>query len=149
MIKDEQKISIEIPKDHISKIIDFLILEYIPFQLTYSTTELKVEKGKKKQYDTQESIPIHNSSEVATTKKYDLLINKYLDKSPSKFSDITKELNISKQTFKNRFKEQYGKSFYQVCIEKRMEYASELLKKGQTATYISKHLGYSHPIKIQ
>ena len=29
-----------------------------------------------------------------------------------------------------------------------MEYASELLKKGQTATYISKHLGYSHPIKF-
>ena len=28
MVKEEQKISIEIPKDHISKIMNFLILEY-------------------------------------------------------------------------------------------------------------------------
>ena len=46
MVKEEQKISIEIPKDHISKIMNFLILEYIPFQLSFSTTELKVEKEK-------------------------------------------------------------------------------------------------------
>jgi AraC-like DNA-binding protein len=67
---------------------------------------------------------------------------------PPNVNDIAAELGISGATFKNRFIAHYGKPFYQLYIDKKMERAAMLLKEGCKATNISKMMGYSHPIKF-
>ncbi len=62
--------------------------------------------------------------------------------------DIAEELGMKPTVFKAWFRKQYDKPFYQYYMEKKMAYASELLKKGIRATTISEQLGYSHPIKF-
>ena len=46
-----------------------------------------------------------------------------LDRS-SAASDVYKRQGMSTQSFKSKFQKQYGKSFYQIHLEKKMEHAA-------------------------
>ncbi len=50
--------------------------------------------------------------------------------------------------FKNGFKEEYGKPFYQLYMEKRMEHAKALLLEGLSAAKVAELVGYAQPIKF-
>jgi AraC-like DNA-binding protein len=52
---------------------------------------------------------------------------------------------MSESKFKKVFQEAFGQSPHQYILEKKLEYANELLKSGQyTLTQIAYKLGYNH-----
>ncbi|MFN8344282.1 MAG: helix-turn-helix transcriptional regulator [Spirosomataceae bacterium] len=61
---------------------------------------------------------------------------------------IAEKLNISHRIFVNAFKKHFGRSFYQVYLDRKMEYACELLTKGYKAFEVSQMIGYTAPIKF-
>lgn len=63
-------------------------------------------------------------------------------------SEIAAEINISVSTLQFLFKAHFGKTFYQVYLDRKMEYASKLLEKGIRSSNIAKIMGYSSPIRF-
>ena len=62
---------------------------------------------------------------------------------------IAAEIGIPLVKFKNEFKIAYGKPFYQLYMEKRMEYAAQLLQKGYRANKVSAMVGYGEKSAIK
>ncbi len=79
---------------------------------------------------------------------YQKYIEEDIRQIPPKEPEIAKEFKISLATLKSSFKEVYGKPFYQLYIEKKMEYAKALLLQGIKAVKVSELIGYSQPIKF-
>ncbi len=67
---------------------------------------------------------------------------------PPSETEIAKEFGFTLPGFQNVFKTMYGKTFYQIYIVKKMEYAAELLRSGCKASEVSDRIGYGHPIKF-
>ena len=79
---------------------------------------------------------------------YQKYIEEDIRQTPPKEPEIAKEFKISLAILKSSFKEVYGKPFYQLYIEKKMEYAKTLLSQGIKAVKVSELIGYSQPIKF-
>ncbi|HAK77678.1 MAG TPA: hypothetical protein DCM71_12385 [Runella sp.] len=62
---------------------------------------------------------------------------------PPTEQQIAIEYNIPLNLFKNNFKAIYGKPFYQLYMDKRMEHAAKLLRNGYKAVEVSRCIGYS------
>lgn len=75
------------------------------------------------------------------------IYRKYLlesfEQAPPTEQQIAIEYNIPLNLFKNHFKAIYGKPFYQLYMDKRMEHAAKLLRNGYKAVEVSKCIGYS------
>lgn len=80
------------------------------------------------------------------------IYQKYIEENftqiPPKEPEIAKEFRISLAILKSSFKEVYGKPFYQLYVERKMEYAKTLLLQGISAVKVSELIGYSQPIKF-
>lgn len=63
-------------------------------------------------------------------------------------TEIAKELGLTLSGFQKVLKTMYGKTFYQVYMSKKMEYAADLLKAGHRPSNVSRIIGYTHPIKF-
>jgi AraC-like DNA-binding protein len=128
------------------KVVEFLVFNKIPFKLNAFEHQTK-------NIFINNKLPISkpNNKEVKGdnfTNDVEDYISKHLDNKLPSLNEIAKKFGVSGQTFKNRFQKQYSKSFYQTYLEKKMDYAAELLKQGLTASAISERIGYSHPIKF-
>ena len=75
-------------------------------------------------------------------------INKNIEQSIPNETQIAAEFGISLGTFKNGFRKVYGKPFYQLYLEKRIEHAKMLLLTGYKSAEIAERLGYSQAIKF-
>ncbi len=62
--------------------------------------------------------------------------------------EVAKAAGVNGSKVKAQLSELTGKTFYQYYIEKKMEYAAQLLKTGHKATQVSEKIGYNHPIKF-
>jgi AraC-like DNA-binding protein len=152
--KDENIIQLRIPLQHVGETIHLLIEQAIPFDLQYLQSrhsELPiVNEGAPISLPVAEKISksqsLINADKSSTDRSisdiYDKYIAKGLASTPPTQEEIAAELNISTTTFKSRFRALYGKSFYQVYMDKKMEYAAQLLRRGYRATKVSAMVGY-------
>lgn len=147
------EISIVIGIKYSHEIIDFMLQNRIPFSMStiYETAPSipNQDQTVSNQYfaaNQQNDTPKPTNIFEAVYQKH-IIDNLEKDKLPE-VDEIAKELGIGVQSFKKKFQKEYNKTFYQAYLEKKMEYATELLKKGLTATAISNRIGYSHPIKF-
>jgi AraC-like DNA-binding protein len=67
---------------------------------------------------------------------------------PPHVSEIAAEMNMTVPNLQYLFKSHFGKTFYQVYLDRKMEYAVKLLEKGLRSSNISKIMGYAAPIKF-
>ncbi len=75
-------------------------------------------------------------------------IKQQIEQFPPKEVQIATEFGIPLKTFKNGFKALYGKPFYQLHLEKRIQYAKTLLLMGYKSAEIAERFGYSQAIKF-
>ena len=75
-------------------------------------------------------------------------IKQQIEQFPPMEVQIAAEFGISLKAFKNGFKAFYGKPFYQLHLEKRIQHAKTLLLMGHKSTEVAKRFGYSQTIKF-
>jgi AraC-like DNA-binding protein len=148
-----ETINLEISTNDILSIVQFLLNNRIPFSAgtraksSLNSHSMSVQSNNIKQ---QQAI---ETSEVISRNSFTEICDKYLTgkhkyQNSVSATAIAKELGISPQSFKMKFKNIYQKPFYQCYLEGKMKYAATLLAQGYTATAISGDLGYSHPVKF-
>ena len=81
--------------------------------------------------------------------RLDRLINEYLENGVIPTIEVIAEkIGIKSNSMNAKIQNKYGKTFYQYYLERKMNYAAELLKMGYTAQKVSDAIGYTHPIKF-
>lgn len=133
--------------EHVNTILPLLINCNISFYM--STIGMKSKEAEKRDTPSVES---KTSSYLKPTKNeilknkvaqvYQKYIVEGVEKIPPTQNEIAAELGISILTFKSHFKALYNKPFYQVYMDKRMEYAAKLLLQGYRGNKVSVMLGY-------
>lgn len=141
---------ITIPQDNIVAVVMHLIASQINFSVQTYTQE------KQSRSLNNEPIKVNETFESNSKKRteysldtidsqIDLLIKS--GEHPN-IDTLAKMLNMSSVTFKSKFSQRFGKSFYQYYLDKKFAYAATLLKDGIRASSVSEQIGYSHPIKF-
>jgi AraC-like DNA-binding protein len=142
---------------NLGKVIDFLYTKNVPFNLTNILSQgleehsserpeeniVDVLTDDKKDFNLQSR---HFTSVESIYKKY--MVGDFSKPIPA-ITELAKECKINIAQFKYTFSKRYGKTFYQVYMDKRMERASELLKKGYRGCEVSKMIGYSDKSSIK
>lgn len=107
-------------------------------------TELKYENAEAAQ-ESDEPLRMKNRNtwDDIIKKIYRKYILEGFEQVPPTEQQIAIEYKIPLNLFKNNFKAIYGKPFYQLYMDKRMEHAAKLLKNGYKAVEVSKCIGYS------
>jgi AraC-like DNA-binding protein len=142
-------VSVYIEIDAIKAIIPFLLTHQIPFFMSSSGFPTETVPDKKDTIALEEK-PIYDISKNRSgiERVFQKYISENIKKIPPNAVTIAEEAGISISRFKPLFKKQYGNSFYQYAIGKKMKYAATLLQQGFKATEVSDKLGYAHPIKF-
>ncbi len=98
-----------------------------------------------------EKILVKNSEDTKLSMKtIDSFMDEYIHTGHiPNISDVSKKYEVSVFFLKNRIRELYGKPFYQLYMDKRMEYAAQLLKQGYRATKVSAMVGYGEKSVIK
>ncbi len=153
---EKELMVIEIGSENLSMCINFLVNNKIPFNLNFAAKENY--KENKTEMPTNESIPSESASksvhaykdkyeEIAHT-VYDKYIKNITNVSPPTTKELSAEFKISPVKLKTIFLRYYGKPFFQVYMERKMEHAAKLLRQGASANEASEAIGYLHPIKF-
>lgn len=153
-VKDEVTIQLQIPLQHVGETLNWLVEQSIPFRVHFSKTHL----SELPILDTKAQIPPSPAGKITIRDSetniyqetlghrishlFDNYITNGLTKLPPTQEEIAAELSISMSDLKSHLKSFYGKTFYQVYIQKRMEYAAQLLQKGYRANKVSAMVGY-------
>ncbi|MCP1384695.1 helix-turn-helix domain-containing protein [Runella salmonicolor] len=132
---DSLQMNIYLNVGYIDKVLPFLLSNQIAF--TLSGTEAPPSWGK-----------AHLSELSPIDGVYHKYIVEGVEKIPPKMEEIAAEIGLSIAQFKKLFKARFGKPFYRVYMEYKMEYAAGLLREGQTASSVSERVGYTQPIKF-
>lgn len=141
-----------LPAESAQTVVMFLLSNKISFRLIASDVRpiASADTEVKKTQETVNRVPEGNSAPKCPV--IESIYRKYIEaniaQSPPVESAIIHEYGITATFFKNGFKSNYGKPFYQLYMEKKMEYAAELLQEGLKARQVSERLGYSQPIKF-
>ena len=158
----EKSINIMLNPGYVNTILDFLIMHDIPFSLSVAGEEVERNDLEVKPAETKgnsltaiESIIMSKPSSSVDKKRKSLIDNIYqkyltkgIDKVPPPIKEIAAEIGLSLSQFNALFKKHYGKPFYHIYVEHKMEHAAELLRKGYSAAVVSERIGYGHPIKF-
>ncbi|AXE17874.1 hypothetical protein DR864_09070 [Runella rosea] len=154
MIQIPSTVELVIPAENAQTVVALLLSNKISFTLTSSThsenSPQTIDSSSETEQDTKTySAFVSVNSKVAV---FESICLKYfksnIEQFPPKEGKIAAELGISIGSFKNGFKAVYGKTFHQLFMEKRIEYAKTLLLQGFRAVEISQRLGYSQHIKF-
>ena len=140
----ESFVNICISTDNINEILPVLLTQQIPFSM--SSMALKTKEPTKITDKTVHLETKQESKSKGKKNKVEYAFHKYMvegiERTPPKTNEIAAELGISDSTFNSQFKGFYGKPFFQIYMEKRMEHAAKLLKQGYKAVDVSKRIGY-------
>lgn len=142
-----------IPTENVQTVVALLLSNGISFTLTYSSY-LETAPNATEQIEemnTDNSIPLTQSSPESSSIEtiYRKYIEENIEQMPPNEAQIAAEIGIPLVKFKNEFKIAYGKPFYQLYMEKRMEYAAQLLQKGYRANKVSLMVGYGEKSAIK
>lgn len=146
-------VDIVIPTENVQIVVNLLISNNISFKMIssdYSGTAPAITEPTEIKSDS--SIQSISNRSDRKEEIFETIYMKYIkggmDHIPPKESQIAADFGISLTTFKNGFNAAYGKTFFQLYMEKKMEYAKTLLLMGIPAYKVSKRIGYSSPIKF-
>lgn len=139
-----------IPADSAQTVVMFLLSHKISFHLmTSNYTEFAPIGSGRKEGKNGVNSGLGSARESTVIESiYQKYIEENIEQTPPAESEITNEFGITSNLFKNGFKSRYGKPFYQLYMEKKMEYAAYLLRTGIRAVRVSERLGYAQPIKF-
>jgi AraC-like DNA-binding protein len=151
---NEKNLHLQIPATHAGPIVAWLVEQSIPFDLAFSEPNPSPVAPIPTLAHAQphQSKKAGDGDEVTLTvieKVYKKYITDQLEIAPPKMEEIAAELSMSAQTFKKKFFARYGKPFYQLYMEKRMEYAAKLLKQGYKCREVSERIGYGENSDIK
>jgi AraC-like DNA-binding protein len=156
----KHEMNITVNSQYAEILINFLISSYIPFEMSFGRISGSNQANSAKipqQTDISENnvyspqkldAPALENELVATRyKSVDEVIERYLTKNFDKpipnTSQIAEECGVTTPIFRNYVTLQYGKPFYKLYIEHKMEYAAKLLKKGYKCNEVTVMIGYS------
>ncbi len=146
-----------IPTECVQTVITLLISNKIAFTLTSSNqtentpktistlSEISHESKADFAYASIEPLSPKMSTIESICLKY---LKKNIEQPIPKEAQIAAEFGISVGTINRGFRVVYGKSFYQLYIEKRLEHAKMLLLQGYKSAEVAERFGYSQPIKF-
>jgi len=146
---------IEIDRANVAECLEFLIKAHIPFKVEYrgitdesSSSELSLTSS-----PSESSSPKRKIKRLRDTQLIENIYKQYISESnfstAANIKDIIREHKISLLNFQQLFKNIYGKSFYQLYIDKKMDYAASLLRKGHKAKEIARMIGYGDKSSIK
>jgi len=156
MTLPNDSVSIQIAQSDAIALINYLVQQQIPFEMNFLSNRTRGEFSFKEASQhienpksTFEKIPHSDSPIIKTVKEiHQKYIVKEIGNIPPPENEIAKIYGIGIMAFKTTFKQIFGSTFYQYYVQKKMEYACQLLKKGHTANEVSAKVGYTHPIKF-
>jgi AraC-like DNA-binding protein len=135
-----------IPTEDVQTVVALLLSNQISFTLTSSTyvekAAIATEQIEKTKMTNGRPLIEANPKNVAIENIYQKYLVEKIEQIPPTASEIAAEFGMTLSLFRNQFKEIYGGSFYQVYLDKKMEYAAQLLQKGYRATKVSAMVGY-------
>lgn len=151
-----------IPRESVQKVVTLLLTNNIPFTLTalnyleHTLNHLEHTPKAVKHTERERQSAVTPAVISTRTNQKEVIIKsiylKYIEGNPEitppKDSQIADEFGIPLLTLKNGFKAVYGKTFYRLYTEKKMEYAKTLIMQGINASKVSRRIGYSSPIKF-
>lgn len=141
----EKMVYIGIKDTDSSNIVQFLIDRAISFSMVVPANPKSPRQSEVSQPSAGVGLEINSAMESA----YQKYINGALGPVPPKLADIAAELKMGESVFKAFFKNKYGKPFYQVYLDRRMEQAARLLKKGHKCNEVSQMVGYGERSAIK
>lgn len=145
-------INLSLNQQYCDDVFSFLLRGNIPFSVSFQSDSLEkpnvsiLKEGGAPPTKGFSDVP--NESRSNTLKKcaetiYEKYVIGMLSHPVPKESIIASEFDLSPSRFKRLFFEYYGKSFYQLYMDKKMEYAAKLLLEGFSCDTVSKKVGYS------
>lgn len=149
-------VNIFIKQEDIQCVVELLLQASIPFTVYHQTDNTQNQTLTPINTLVEDVLPRHSQSPeeqikrlVAQKKEIEEIIHDYINKGTEPtIDDIAIRLNVKLSVLKTRFKDAYGKPFYQYYVDKKMEFAAKLLREGVKSARISIQLGYAHPIKF-
>lgn len=138
---------IKISSSYHKRLIDFMINQRIPFGIIPCVEEPELTYTERVQEMNVAPDKVDNDIKKVLESVYVKYVLMNTDTPPC-IEQIATEIGWSTSKFKTRFKAYYGKPFYHVYMEQKMEIAAKLLKKGYKAVDVSEKVGYSQPIKF-
>ncbi len=140
---NDNNIYICVKTDYASKLLNLMIDNNVPFS---------IEKAEPIVQQPEKEIPVFKFRQSNDSKIAEYVYKKYiienLDKTPPLINEIAEELMMSPSKFKALFRTHYKVPFYSLYLDKKMEYAAQLLKEGMKAKDVSIKVGYTHSIKF-
>jgi AraC-like DNA-binding protein len=135
-----------VPTESVQTVVTLLLSHKISFTLTSSNYSETVPK-EPISVEVKSDEKIRFSSDAGLKDSViEVIYQKYLkediEKIPPHEAQIAAEFGMNLVKFKNTFRAAYGKPFYQLYMDKRMEHAAKLLKQGIKAVDVSRRIGY-------
>jgi AraC-like DNA-binding protein len=147
-------VKISIDAIHTVQVIQFMIAQNIPFWITSFQAEASTPPSPIRMPEPQ--IPAAPEAQIPSNPKikdnltmiYEEFILGCPENAPPTEVEIAAKYGMGVSSFRNRFKDRYGKPFYQILMERKMAVAAAMLREGHKANFVSDKLGYSQPIKF-
>lgn len=138
-------LNIQVSNNDLPALLNFLLSKQIVFSIN---SKAPIPNREDDNEPVSASLGLSESEINDIKKVYQKYIVEGVEKIPPTGKEIATELGISESAFKTHFQAVYHRPFYQLYMEKKMELAADLLKKGISAVVVSARIGYSHPIKF-
>lgn len=146
-IKPTKGVNVLLDPSDLNQVVGYLISNQIGFSVEYQISEpapthppLSTEKKK-----TRTKV---RSSDVIS-RIYEEYIEKIGSSLPPSEATIAQQYGLKATSFKYKFKHRFGKTFSQLYMEKKMDYAAFLLRKGHKAVTVSAMIGYGERSAIK
>ena len=141
---------IHVEKQYIECIISYLLNQQIPFSVNIIEEDLNNARNLSdlNYFNSKEENPIYNNG--FDEMHINELIRESLDKNTIiSLPVVAGQFGMSKLNFNINFKRQFGRTFYEYYLEKRMQHAAYFLKQGYTALKVSQLVGYGDKSSIK
>lgn len=149
----DSTVHLMIRTDDVQTVVSFLLSNRISFTLSTSPYLEKYNNNtprvKEKSIDNSTTTKLSSPKGLTIETVYQKYLVDGITQVPPTERQLAAEIGIPLIKFKNEFKIAYGKPFYQLYMDKRMEYAAQLLQKGYRANKVSAMIGYGDKSSIK
>lgn len=150
-IVTNNNLQIRISAENVSELVQFMVTNQISFYLSslpYAIAPQAVPDTMPPTGDVPKNSTLVSRPNDIITAVYEKYISNNFETSLPLIGEIANEFKVSTNFLKRKFVERYGRTMYNCYMEKRMQYAAELLKQGFKANAVSARMGYTAPIKF-